>query len=108
MLEISRTVESAAAAKDEYVYHHDPGHGWLEVCTAELIRLGIEGDITPYSYRGTGGLSVRYGFDDLSYLEEDCDMAVFCDAKRALGEDVKREYRYTEDTPIRQLPSYSI
>jgi hypothetical protein len=47
-----------------YTFYEDPGHGWLEVQTVELVELGIVGDITPYSYlKGT-----------LAYLEEDCDL----------------------------------
>ena len=46
-----------------FLYHTDPGHGWIEVPMTELRRLGIERAITPFSY--------RHG--DTAYLEEDCD-----------------------------------
>ena len=48
----------------------DPGHGWLRVPLADIVALGIEGDISPYSF-----IDGRY-----AYLEEDCDYTVFIDA----------------------------
>ena len=78
-------------------YIHDPGHGWLEVPVAELRRLGIAGDISPYSYRK----------GRMAYLEYHSDVDVYLRALEARGEprpvidDV-----YEEDTPIRHYPSY--
>ena len=60
-----------------YTYFTDPGHGWLRVKRAELNALGITNKISPYSYmRG-----------DYVYLEEDCDMAKFMQAKGWLQAD---------------------
>ena len=59
-----------------YKIYSDPGHAWLEVTKKELERLGIADKISEYSYMD--GL--------LAYLEEDCDMGIFCQAKRDLGE----------------------
>lgn len=60
-----------------YTYFTDPGHGWLRVKRAELNALGIANKISPYSYmRG-----------DYVYLEEDCDMAKFMQAKGWLQEN---------------------
>ncbi len=42
---------------------NDPGHGWLKVPLADIAALGIETQITPYSY-------IEGAF---AYLEEDCD-----------------------------------
>ena len=90
-------VETTLASPKVYTMHTDPGHGWLEVDRAELVALGILGDISPYSYqRG-----------DKVYLEEDCDFSRFLLAKEAIGEhvgtpgagDVVESYR--ENTPIR-------
>lgn len=62
-----------------YDFITDPGHGWLKVPRAELVRLGIENDITVYSYvRG-----------EYAYLEEDVDYATFLNAKNARGETFK-------------------
>ena len=54
-----------------YTYFTDPGHGWLRVTRKELVNLGIDKDITPYSYARGAWV----------YLEEDCDMATFMRAK---------------------------
>ncbi len=45
----------------------DPGHGWLRVPLADIATLGIERDITKYSF-----IDGRF-----AYLEEDCDYGVF-------------------------------
>ena len=58
-----------------YEYHTDPGHGWLAVPDVELALLGLSGSISGYSYqRGS-----------VVYLEEDCDMSKFLEAKLALA-----------------------
>lgn len=60
-----------------YTYFTDPGHGWLRVKKSELQELGIANKISPYSYmRGNH-----------AYLEEDCDMAKFMQAKGWLQEN---------------------
>ena len=56
----------------------DPGHGWLRVPLADIAALGIEGDISPYSF-----IDGRF-----AYLEEDCDYTVFIDACAA--QDIPR------------------
>jgi len=62
----------------KYDFISDPGHGWLKVKRSELVRLGIDQQITGYSYqRG----------DDV-YLEEDCDAELFITTKRSRGEAV--------------------
>ena len=60
-------------------FHTDPGHGWLEVKYSELKELGIEEKISSYSY-------IK---DDVAYLEEDCDAAVYLDAMKAKGDEVE-------------------
>jgi len=54
----------------EYAYHTDNGHGWICVPRQELIALGIERDISDWSY--------QFGND--IYLEHDSDIAIFEDA----------------------------
>ena len=45
----------------------DPGHGWAKVKRSELVKLGIIGEISYYSYqRG-----------EYVYLEEDCDLSKY-------------------------------
>lgn len=60
----------------EYTYYCDSGHGWLAVKRVELERLGLLDKVSSYSYHK--GRSV--------YLEEDCDLSMFLNAKRANGE----------------------
>jgi len=81
----------------QYIYEQDPGHGWLAVPASELSRLEIAGSITPFSYRNGSWV----------YLEEDCDMAMFLDAKKAAGESVEIVSRHVEATPIRGYAPYS-
>jgi hypothetical protein len=52
---------------------NDPGHGWLRVPLVEIALLGIEEQITPYSF-----IEGNY-----AYLEEDCDCPRFLDALTA-------------------------
>lgn len=82
-----------------YVFTADPGHAWLEVPMSELWRLGIADKISRYSYRlGTN-----------AYLEEDCDAALFIEAKKAEGWEANEQtidYRHVDDTPIRRYASY--
>jgi len=54
-----------------YNLHIDASHGWLAVPTWELTDLGIENDISKYSYQS----------DCIAYLEEDCDLAKFIKAR---------------------------
>jgi hypothetical protein len=81
-----------------YRFITDPGHGWLEVPRAELDALGIAHKISPYSYQR----------DDMAYLEEDCDFAVFHAAKEAAGQTYQDKIArvYQENTFVRNLPSY--
>jgi len=53
-------------------YHTDPGHGWLGVPLELLRDLGIQNDISSFSYIG----------DKVAYLEEDKDANVFLTAFR--------------------------
>ena len=52
----------------QYKFHSDPSHGWLAVTRKDLQELGVLEKISKYSYQK--GTTV--------YLEEDCDMVVFC------------------------------
>lgn len=51
-----------------FTFHRDPGHGWLEVSTPDLLRVGlVPSDFSAYSYQHL----------DKVYLEEDCDASIF-------------------------------
>ena len=45
----------------------DPGHGWLRVPLTEIVVLGLETQISVYSY-----IEGQYAF-----LEEDCDCPLY-------------------------------
>ncbi len=51
-------------------FYHDPGHGWLAVRFRDIVELGIEEKITPFSFMLKGR----------AYHEEDLDMGIFLDA----------------------------
>lgn len=74
-----------------YIYHTDPGHGWIAVKKRELAALGVTG-ISSYSY--VKGNTV--------YLEEDNDAALFISAyEKMFGEKPKYRESYLQRTPIR-------
>ena len=81
-----------------YIFHSDPGHGWLAVKEKELEALGLLDKISGYSY--VKGKTV--------YLEEDCDAALFFNAYQAVF-DKRPAYResFLERTPIRYYERYS-
>ncbi len=82
-----------------FTFHTDPRHGWLEVERDELKELGIEKNISSCSYQsGTK-----------CYLEEDCDASLFCKVyEETLGDKIQCIDRYSEESFIRELPSYKI
>ena len=51
----------------KFVFHSDPGHGWLQVPKELVKKLGFRKAISPYSYQDKEYL----------YLEEDCDASLF-------------------------------
>jgi hypothetical protein len=83
--------------KAVFKYIQDPGHGWLEVPRNLLTKLGIEYDITAYSYIDRSR----------AYLEEDCDMSLFLKAfKDQVGEYELKEVHVNHDSFIRNLKPY--
>lgn len=83
-----------------YRFLTDPGHGWLEVTVAELMRLQILGKISAYSYLSDDGKR--------AFLEEDCDAPVFIEAKKAAGEEITGfdEQHTNGDCIVRSMRSY--
>ncbi|WP_294402944.1 hypothetical protein [uncultured Clostridium sp.] len=53
--------------KKVFDYYCDPSHGWVKVPYKILMDLGIEKEITSYSYM----------LGDNCYLEENCDASLF-------------------------------
>lgn len=83
-----------------YRFISDPGHGWLEVPTNELRELGIYSDISAYSFQSREDC----GF---SYLEEDCDIQRFADAKGwGPGTPWPIRTEHQEKTFVRALPRF--
>jgi len=81
-----------------YVFHTDPGHGWLAVRKSELLELGILQSITPYSYMK----------GDTVYLEEDCDAYTFIKKfEQLFGQKPKTRESYLDNTPIRYYPQFT-
>ena len=79
-------------------FYADPGHGWGKVKISKLKDLGILDKISSYSY--TRG--------DYAYLEEDCDLHIFCRAMRAKGKTVTfRAYHSNKSSRIRNYQSFT-
>ena len=78
-------------------FYIDPGHGWAKVPRKLLAKLGIEREITPYSYQ-------RGGF---VYLAEDCDLGTLLSALRSQGvEPDLRRHHADKRSKIRGYASY--
>ncbi|HIE54011.1 MAG TPA: hypothetical protein EYP90_02320 [Chromatiaceae bacterium] len=87
---------------DQLTFIFDPGHGWLRVPLADIAALGIEGDISEYSF-----IDGRF-----AYLEEDCDYAVFaeaCDAQNIPLPEIRDKYveRFARSRPRFGDPRFS-
>jgi hypothetical protein len=59
-----------------FTFISDPGHGWLEVTTVDLARVGMRcADFTRYSYRHGNPDSDGYGYSNshrYSYRHSHC------------------------------------
>lgn len=76
-----------------FVFHTDPGHGWLEVPKELVKQLKVR--VSQFSYQDRNNY----------YLEEDCDAPRLIDALKANGIEYKVISKNTDyDSPIR---SYS-
>mgnify|MGYP003143014551 CR=1 FL=1 len=83
---------------DTFTFYTDPGHGWLQVPRRMLTELGIDGDVTSFSYEG----------GDYVYLEEDCDAGTFVRAYQDKhGKRPEFVEIHKEVTPIRNYQQYS-
>jgi hypothetical protein len=81
-----------------FTFHTDPGHGWLEVPRKMLTELGIDGEITGYSYQAAESV----------FLEEDCDAGTFFKAyTKRHGKRPEFVEIYKEVTPVRNYQQYS-
>ena len=85
-----------------FTFHSDSGHGWLEVTSTDLNKLGLkESDFSPYSYKEPAWRPfdlARY------YLEEDCDAGVFIEEFKKVNGEIHFTDSYVEGkSPIRKL-----
>lgn len=80
-------------------YFSDPGHGWVRIPKARLVKLGIAEKISPFSYqRGTN-----------AFVEEDGDLSTLVDALKAQGYEVKFKGNSSNRTSkIRNYNSYTV
>ncbi|MBA7607034.1 hypothetical protein ES703_14186 [subsurface metagenome] len=63
-------MKKGAKEMRKFDFYNDPGHAWLKVTRKELVELGIEQQISGYSYQK----------GDAVYLEEDSDAPKFANA----------------------------
>ena len=78
-----------------FPYIMDSGHGWVRVPRQEIERLGIEKDISTFSYQK--GRNV--------FLEEDCDMQILVDARFAEGK-ITNFAEYTNKSRLSRIRKY--
>jgi hypothetical protein len=77
--------------------YSDPGHAWFKVSKSLLKELGIESQITNYSYK-------RGNF---AYLEEDCDATTLVNALDSHGIKYKvKEFPSNKQSKIRSYDSF--
>lgn len=81
----------------KFKFYTDPGHGWVAVKKSLLVELGIDKDISRYSYvKG-----------QTAYLEEDCDAAKLVKALDNKGIKYSFESKNTNSSsPIRSYDRY--
>ena len=83
-----------------YIFHSDPGHGWLQVTRQELKDLGILDKISHYSYQKR---------DDV-FLEEDCDYSLFAGRMKGLGKpfEIKEINSQSKDSIVRTYEGFKL
>lgn len=86
-----------------YTFHHDDGHGWLEVPYKDMLEVGLRlDDISRYSY----AVSLPKG--NTMFLEEDIDLAVFMLAAHRAGKVIKFRHIHEDGgSEIRTYPTNS-
>ena len=84
--------------KNTFTFHTDAGHGWLEVGSKDLDRLGLkESDFSSCSYK-------EHVFSPTYYLEEDCDAGIFIEKFEKANGAINLKDSYVEgNSPIRDL-----
>ena len=98
--------ENGKKLPQEFIFHEDPGHAWLEVPLHTLELLGISKMITSFSYKSRGK----------AYLEEDVDALTFIKAWLVSQQRPENDFTYFKarcttayehHSFIRNLPGYA-
>ena len=76
---------------------NDPGHGWLSVPLKFVKELGIEKEISVYSYMSLSR----------AYLEEDSDMGILLNKLKEKNIEYDISVLESEKTSIRNMASYN-
>lgn len=78
-------------------FHHDSGHGWLQVTWERVLEFKLKSKISPFSY-----VDAEY-----LYLEEDCDAPIFHEAAKRHGYDLRIiDVNDGDESFIRWKPRY--
>lgn len=83
--------------KNTFKYYTDPGHGWIGVKVELLRELGIQAQISEFSYQNENGT--------MAYLEEDCDASLFVE-KYIERFGVKPEFKDSHTDRMHWIRSY--
>lgn len=80
-------------------FHRDAQHGWLAVKRKELVALGLDKEISAFSYQ----------LGKTVYLEEDVDAPKYLKAAAAaLGREVEtKDAKFWEKSNIRGFSAYT-
>jgi hypothetical protein len=83
-----------------YLFHSDPGHGWLQVKRQELKDLRILDKISHCSYQKRGDV----------FLEEDCDYSLFVERMKELGRpfEIKEINSQAKDSIVRSYEGFTL
>lgn len=83
----------------EYVHHIDAAHGWIEVSKGLLQFLGLEKQISSFSYMNGNDV----------YLEEDSDFGIFSKEYQRIFRQrptLFQQQSKTDESPIRGYEAY--
>lgn len=78
-----------------YTFHHDDGHGWLEVPYQDMMGVGVTlEDVSRFSY------AVVKNYKPTVFLEEDIDIGVFMLAMKKAGKPVTFKHVTTPGSSV--------
>lgn len=80
-------------------HYSDAGHGWFAVKRSVLVQLGLQANISAYSYQSKTGSTV--------YLEEDGDASILVNALKAHNIPYQIQSKDNRGlSPIRSYPQF--